>query len=73
MDDFFVGGGAGFDDAAGEEVGIDVGKGVRGGGEEAGDGAFAGGDGAGEAEEEHLVYGGSGRGKGGLRRAMGLR
>ena len=30
--------GAGFDDLAGEEVGVDEGEGVRGGGEEAGDG-----------------------------------
>lgn len=46
-EDLCVGAGAGLDDFAGEEVGVDEGEGVRGGGEEAGDGGFAGGDAAG--------------------------
>lgn len=48
MGDYFrVATGAGLDDFAGEEVGVDEGEGVGRGGEEAGDGGFAGGDAAG--------------------------
>ncbi len=46
-EDLSVGAGAGLHDFAGEEVGVDEGEGVRGGGDEAGDGGFAGGDAAG--------------------------
>ncbi len=53
-EDLCVGAGAGLDDFAGEEVGVDEGEGVSGGGEEAGDGGFAGGDAAGQAEEKHF-------------------
>lgn len=53
--------GAGEDDAAGEEVGVDDGEVVRGGVEEGGDGGFAGCEGAGEADEDH---GGEGWGVG---------
>ena len=52
-EDAVVAGGAGFDDFAGEDVGVDDGEGVRGFAEDLRDGGFAGGDGAGEAEEEH--------------------
>lgn len=47
LEDGAIARGAGLDDLAGEEVGIDDGEGVGGLGEDAGDGGFAGGDGAG--------------------------
>ncbi len=53
-DDAVVAGGAGLDDFAGEQVGVDDGEVVGWLGEEGGDGRFAGCDGAGEAYEEHL-------------------
>lgn len=53
-DDAVVARGAGPDDLAGEQVGVDDGEVVGGFGEEGGDGRFAGCDGAGEAYEEHL-------------------
>ena len=59
-EDAGVGGGAGGDDLAGEEIGVDDGEGVGGLAEEVGDCGFAGGDGAGEAEEEHAWLGGGG-------------
>lgn len=53
VDDGGVARGAGLDDLARDEVGVDYGEGVGRFGEEGGDGGFAGCDGAGEAEEEH--------------------
>lgn len=47
IDDFAVGGCAGEDDFAGEEVGVDEGEGVGWRGEDAGDGGFTGCDVAG--------------------------
>lgn len=47
VQDLFVGVGAGLDDLAREEVGVDCGEGVGWGGEEVGDGGFAGCEGAG--------------------------
>ncbi len=52
-DDAGVGGGAGGEGLAGEEVGVDDGEVVGGTLEEGGDGGFAGGEGAGEADEDH--------------------
>ena len=52
-EDFGVAVCAGFDDLAGEYVGVYDGEVVGGGAEEVGDCGFAGCDGAGEAEEEH--------------------
>lgn len=60
-EDASVGARAGFDDLAGEDVGVDDGEGVGGLAEEVGNGGFAGGDGAGEAEEEHAWLWGCGR------------
>lgn len=54
VDDCFVAGCAGFDDFAGENVGVDYGEGVGWGGEDGGDGGFASGYGAGEADDEHV-------------------
>lgn len=53
LEDLLVAKGAGSDDLAGEEVGVDDGEGMRGGVEEGGDGGFARGEGAGEADEDH--------------------
>lgn len=55
-DDAVIGCGAGFDDLARDEVGIDYWEGVGRAREEGRDGGFAGRNGAGEAEEQHCGW-----------------
>lgn len=62
-----VAGGAGLDDAAGEDIGVDDGEGVGRGGQEGGDGGFSCGDGAGEADNEHGMVEGRGIWEGEMR------